>query len=734
MPDQADNQKKGAPDEFSIRDQMAGHSPWTAPPQRPKGEGPAPELARPAAAPHGADPIRRPGGAEAIMKSLDVQKLIKGVLRRKRLVIAVTLGFLALGVVGGIKAARVKYEARSSLLYRNERQQQLLSSSGSTFTMKGMSRLTAVSLIKRTSIMEQVVNTLNLGIDAEELKWRVDVKSEKNSQIVLLTISDFTDAATAVRVANEVAAMSIEDNAKFYRGQAASAAVQFQKQAEEARRELDESDRKIMEYQSKNRLLEPSADAKAFLDSITATSERLSNARVAYQSQLVRIQNYRMMVGSLSNEVLKESFEDNPLKRRMSNTEVALLEARTRFGPDNPRVKQLEDEIKEMRRMISDKSFDQTREQVYQPNPVKALFETELLRLEAEKTVLQQSVGQLEEELKATEQRYNYLPRQQMELASLQQKRLAVEELYKAMKKSEENAGMASRLDLADFEMLELARDAAAHRSVMAYALPVLTLVLGLLGGLVLTGLLEFLDPYLKTRRQVEGAYTVPLALLVPRREGLVSESGPVLFLPLCRQLYDRWRRWKGEAPCGSIAVTAAGTGEGKSALTYHMARYFTSLGVRTLILDFDAAGSSWLSSYGFKAGLESYLRGKAEWADLVVEVDGLAAMKVLSPTPDLLELLNTPAMARLWETARGRYSLIVVETPGLLSDEAAVFLAGLADRAVFAIGSPVSPKSVVDAAFTKLEEHHLRPSLLVLNMAPPEFCGKDNTVVPMES
>jgi Mrp family chromosome partitioning ATPase len=124
---------------------------------------------------------------------------------------------------------------------------------------------------------------------------------------------------------------------------------------------------------------------------------------------------------------------------------------------------------------------------------------------------------------------------------------------------------------------------------------------------------------------------------------------------------------------------------------------------------------------------LEAYLRGEAEWLDVLGDAGGPASMKVGAPTLDLLELMNTPVMARLWETVKSRYDLVLVEGPGIMEDEASVFLAGLADRIIYVIGSTVSPKSAVDAAFSKMEEHHVRPSLLVLNLALPEFCGKES-------
>ena len=728
MSEDSENGKNSAPGEFSIRDQMAGRQLWDeAPPSSARGDRPPP-FQRPVRPRPEGEPVLKTGGDNPL-GSIDFMKILKGIGQRRRMIFGVALAVFALGLLGGIKAAHVKYGARVSLLYRTERQQQVLASAGSTLMMKGMSRQTAVGLIERRSNFEQVISNLNLSVDVDELRWRVQVKAEKTSQIVFLETTGFPDRDLAVKVANELATVAIEDNVRFYRGQAAMSAVQFQRQEEIAAKELAQLTRAVSDFQTANRLIEPSADAKSFFDSIAATSERLSSARIEYQSLLVRIQNYRQLIAGLSNEVVRQSFEDSPIKRRISNTEVALMEARTRFGPENPKVKQLEDEIKELRRMAAEKTFDQNREQVFEPNPVKAQFETELLKLEAERSVLQQSVSQLEAELKTIEQRFDHLPRQQLELSGLQQRKQSADELVKAMKKSRDNAEMASQMDLADFEVLELARDAEARRSVLAVVLPVVGFILGLIGGLVVAVLLEFLDPFLKTRKQVEGAYTVPLAQIIPSQDGLDEEAARQLFLPVCRRLYDRWQRWSAETPCRTLGFAASGVGEGKSSIAYHLARYCSSLGVKTLLIDFDARDNRWMAAFPFTRGVEEYLRGKAEWADVVGTADGMSGMKVLSPAPDLLELMNSPAMARLWETARGAYDLVIVDGPGISEDDAAPFLAGLVDRLIFVIGSPMAAKSVVDSALARLEEHHVRPALLVMNMAPRELNPKENPV-----
>lgn len=710
---------------FRIRDQFPGFS-----------EAPAPATAAAAGSTEAAGPPRRPAreglpplrpgvGMEGLLKSMDWSRIARGVWRKRFVVLALVAVCAALGFAGGRHMNRTRYDTRVSFLYRADRQKQILSASGITFTMRGLARPTSVSMIRRGHNMESVVTNLQLTMSVDELKWMTETKSEKNSEIVLLDVKGAPSARLATGIANELARVAIEDNLEFYRDQARSAASQYRQHADEARRELDALDQLITAFQATNHIMEASADTQAFYDSIAAATERLSAARIAHQATVVRIENYRKMIADMPAEVPRESYEDNPVKRRIMNSEVALMEARSKYGPENPRVRALEDEIKEMRRMVADKTNEQSREQVFEANPVRRQFESDLLKLEADRGALEKNVQDLSAELADIEKKFAYLPRQQLEFSSLQQRRTSAQDIYQALHKSADHAALAADLDLADFEILEPARDASAHGSTLAVALPILAIFLGGFGGLAGLFLVEFLDTRLRTRRQLELAYQGAAVHHVLRHPDLGPGNAYAHFLPLCRKIYEEWSRWTAETPCRSIAVVSSVRGEGKSSVAYHLARYFASLRVNTAYVDFESAANPWLETGRFRRGVESYLRECADWSDLPADHDGLTCLKVLQPTPDLLELCNSAAMARFREALSRAYDLVVLEAPGLADDRAALAVAGQCDRTVFVVGSPVVTRATIDASLDDLDRAGWRPDALVLNLADPFFADR---------
>ncbi len=706
---------------FSIRDQFAGRSdalPGAAGHMQPPS---SPEAGPPREKDPALPPLRRPVTAENMLQHIDWAKLRRGLLRRAWLIVLAGIVSTGLGLFGAMRAGRVRYDAHASILYRTERQKQALAASGSAFAIQGLARSTALSLLRRTSNMDTVRTNLHLALTAEELRWRVQTKSDKNSEIVVLTVDDLPTADSAVQVANEVVRVALADNRDFYRSQAVQAAEQFQQQAGLARKELETLNDQLTAFQATNRLLETAADTKAFLDSVALVSERLSAARIAYDSQLLRIENYRNIIAKLPDEVLRESYEDNPLKQRLSNTELALMEARTRYGPDNPRVKTMEDEIKEMRRTLTDKSVDANRERVYEPNPAKRQFEQELLRLEAERSVLEQALKQVTEERTEVERRFAHLPRQQIELAGFLQRRAAADELCRALEKSVSEARFSAALDLSDFEPMEPARTATARRSKLALLLPLLALLAGLTGGAGLCVAVELLDPKLRTSRQIELAYNAPCLGTVATTDAAVLADA---FLPVCRAVYQRCGQRSAAGGPRLLTVLSARTGEGKSTLAFQVARYWAGLGVKTAYLDFDAAANPVLRVPPTLRGIEDYLSDEAEWASVCFVQENVTCLKLLADTGDLPERLHGKAMVRLLDTLRAQCGCVVIEAPASLESRSAELLALLTDSPIWVIDASRTARATVNLAFDDLDRAGIRPIGIVLNFVEAAFAG----------
>jgi len=717
--------KPGDPNtaEFSVRDQFERGGNAARPAAAPVGSLPGPPVPNIPPTGPALPPLRRTVTPENMMKFIDWAQLVRGLLRRAWLIILLVAAATAVGVMGSIKYGHVQYEARASLLYRTKSPKQVPSTAGSQLVIRELARNTAVSLLRRTANLETVLTNLNVAMRPEELGWRVGTQSEKQSEIILLRVEYLPTAKLAIRMANELARVALEDNRNFYQSQARQFAEQSERLAGEAAKTLEMSRDQLTAFQTAHQMLEVAADTKAFLDSMGAITERLHLAKNAYDSQLVRIENYKKLIVNLPAEVLSQSFEDNPIKRRIANMEVALMEARTKYGADNPRVLLMEDNLKEMRRTMTSKSYDESRERVYIANPVKREFETELLRLEAERQVLEQTVEKVEKQLAEVEKRYANLPKLQLDLAGFLQRHTSAQAQVLNFQNAVNEARMAANLDMSDFEILEPARTATAVRSKIALVLPVVGFVVALLGGIVLCLLIELLDSRLKTVRQVEQAYTVPCLASIPI---IHAEPLAEAFLPVCRALYQRLAVLAPKEGALSLSVLSAGDGEGKSTLAFLLARYWAGLGVPTAYLDFDVAPNPLLNPPAHLAGLDDYLAGQATWDVISFKQDNVACFKRLTDVGDLPERLHGTAMRRLMDTLCAQYGCVIIDTPACRIDESAPLLALLTGYPIFVIKASGTDRAILNQSFDDLERVGVRPLGIVLNFATPSADGRN--------
>jgi capsular polysaccharide biosynthesis protein len=709
--------------EFSLAEQFAGAD--SVPPL------PRPPAKRPAAAEvpaslgNGAGlasaprmPLRRPVDPENLLQLIDWSHLSHGIWQRSWIILLLVVACLMLGLFGRARTGKTRYESRASMLYRVERQKQALSFPGSGVAIKGLSRTTATSLLRRAGNLEQVISTLKLDMTPAEFGWRIQTQSERNSEIVLLRVDFMPTSDLAVAAANELVRVGLEDNRTFYRKQALQLAEQFERQSKAGAAEAATAGAALIAFQTHHQLLEVGADTKAFLDGMGAVCERLNTARIAHDSQVVRIANYRRLIAELPDEVMRESFEDNPLKRRIANAEVALMEARTRYGPENPRVLQIEDSVREMRRTMAEPAYNESREKVYGPNTAKREFETEVLRLETEQKVMAGTVAQIEQQAADLRESYKHLPALQIELAALHQRQAAAETLVRDLEKSIADARRAADVDLADFETLEPARTAIASRGKLASLLPALATGFGLFAGLALCVVLSLTDPKLKSPRLIERLYTLPCLGAVPALKD--AAAVPAAFLPICRALYQRITSRPASGGARVFCVLSACPGDGKSTLGFQAARYWAALGIKTACLDFDPSPNPWLHPAENQAGIEDYLADRATWGDILFMRDDVACFKRNRDNGDLPEHMHGKIMHRFMETLRTQYGCVVIEAPAWMTEELSARMLGeMAGLSIWIAASPVSTRPILNKAFDSLDPAGIRPVGIILNRVP---------------
>ena len=378
-----------------------------------------------------------------------------------------------------------------------------------------------------------------------------------------------------------------------------------------------------------------------------------------------------------------------------------------------PSSKTLEREIQEMRKLANQKSFNQNREQVYERNPLRDQFNTEVLKLEAEQQNSENEVKSIENEQKIAEAKFQDLPRNEQEVSNLLRQQQAAENLYLVLKASLEDAQLSTRMNLSDFEPLSRADDARPSRSPLALLIPLLAFIAGLLGAIAFFLLRELNDPHLRTRNEMEAAFTVPVLVTLPLMPKLTPEIAYSILLPTLRDLSEAIPGAP-SAPHRTIGFLSALDAEGKSLFGFNLARYFASLNYNVAYIDFDARPNPFLeiALNGRKpaVGLEEYLVNTVKFQDLAMNLEGMDLFKVQSEPADFFERLKSPSMNQLWNILQSTYEILILELPAGLRGSESFLLGRLIQLPVLVVGSDLAERHQLKLMAERLDNAGIRP------------------------
>jgi capsular exopolysaccharide synthesis family protein len=286
-----------------------------------------------------------------------------------------------------------------------------------------------------------------------------------------------------------------------------------------------------------------------------------------------------------------------------------------------------------------------------------------------------------------------------------------------------------------------------------------LSIVVGLLGGIGLALLREYLDNTVKTPDDVETLARLPSLAVVPalsnsngKRNGRFSKllKSPVIASKEGRaelishnmpqsQMSEAFRALRtslllsqADHPPQVILMTSALPREGKTTAAVNLAVTLAQLGDKTLLVDADLRkpGINRALSLvdGKHAGLSSYLAGVSS-LDLITvphpAITNLSAIPTGPIPPNPADLLSSRKLTELIAELRLRYKFVVIDSPPIMAATDAVILSVLVDGVLLVVRSGETPKD----AFTRTRDllagvkcHMLGVVLNAVDASSPDY------------
>lgn len=176
---------------------------------------------------------------------------------------------------------------------------------------------------------------------------------------------------------------------------------------------------------------------------------------------------------------------------------------------------------------------------------------------------------------------------------------------------------------------------------------------------------------------------------------------------------------------CGSdnqiILFTSCSPNEGKSSVSFNLARSMAEAGKRVLFVDADLRKSVLVGRYSVSGeinGLTHYLSGQCKLDEVIYATDIERLHMIFSGVvpPNPAELLDGKLFKTVVEAFKNHYDYVIIDTPPLGNVIDAAIVAQVADAAVLVLGSGSISKKFAQVTLEQLKKTDCKVIGAVLN------------------
>jgi polysaccharide biosynthesis transport protein len=519
----------------------------------------------------------------------------------------------------------------------------------------------------------------------------------------------------AAQIVNAHIKNYIDQNRRSHYEATTSATSWLTDQLDELRVRMKNSEDARLDYERKNQIWELDDKQNIATQRLAEVNRQLIDA----QSESMKKQALFEFAQSGDSDVvpqIRESPGVQELIHKRSDLETQYTDAINQYGPNFPKVVRLQAQLKEL-----EQNLEREKKGV-------------IARLESDYHEAKQREELLSRTLDEQKVEANLMSERMVQYNILKRDAEANKALYDGLLTKLKEAGISSALQSSNIRVVDPAmiptypsRPAKARNVALAF-------LVGLVGGVGLALLREYMDNTVKTPDDIENLARLPSLAVVPAfvdsngdgaRSKLISGFGNghgherqvelvAQHLPKS-QMSEAFRALRtalllsqAERPPQVILVTSALPREGKTTAAANLSVTLAQLGDRTLLIDADlrkpGIGRLLNLTTGKYAGLSSYLAGVSSLDLVTVQhpaIPNLSAIPTGPLPPNPADLLSSHRLADAISELRSRYKFIVIDSPPIMAATDAVILSVQADGVLLVVRSGETPKE----AFTRTRD-----------------------------
>jgi polysaccharide biosynthesis transport protein len=532
---------------------------------------------------------------------------------------------------------------------------------------------------------ELAVSILQEGITAEIVR---------NTSVMTVSFSH-PDAKVATDVANQ-AARSFIDQAVDKVGETSNLARQFiQQQVIETKTKLETSERELVDYAQQAGITITGADGTLIQQNLSEINKALGEA---IQKRL-DAEREAVLAESGSTFALTD-FADSKgiqeIKGRLAELQGKYQEKLATLKPGFPEMRSLAAQIREIERQISSET--------------NAIGKSVTIKAEQAR----EREAALKAELTALEARQSEFQRKNIRYTILKRDADSYRSQYDSLITKLNDIGVGADLRTTNASIIDLAIEPISPYTPRIALNLALSLVLFMLLAAAIVFILELINNTFAIPDQVESDLKLPVLGIIPYVEETDFDKAMMEEKSGISEAYRTLRtsvQFTGtEDNLRTILVTSSRPSEGKSTTAYKLARDFSAIGRRVLVIDADMRKPRMHRLFATNniMGLSNLLTNviaKGDIDSIFCKTDdpNITFLPAGTIPPNPADLLLSPKMAMALDFFRKKYDIVIIDTCPVMGLADAPILARMADATLMVVSSKSVSRQEAKKALSRL-------------------------------
>lgn len=497
----------------------------------------------------------------------------------------------------------------------------------------------------------------------------------------------------------------IEENVKAKNEQNNRVLKFIDEQLNSIRETLKISENRLEVYKTKNDIIEPSIQAKKYI-------EKLSGLEIQLSENLLKqklVNNLSVFTKNNTNlDAISPSLmelNDEPtldLIVSFQNLEIKMSNLRTELTDEHPEIITVKRQMYYIRQKI-------------------------ISNIQNLKSLIKQKRISLEQEKRTYEAKIKTLPKEEKTLVNINRDYKVSATMYDYLLKKKTESELLVVSALSDYKIIDKAYTDAEPIKPKRAMLMVAAPLMGLLLGVVLAVILKSLNNKISSKEELEELTDLPLLGIIPLHKNKkvkldVYNDSNSEFTESYRSLRANLPTKKEDGTANIILVTSTIESEGKTTLVSNLASVFQMAGYKSIILNLDLRKPTLHGYFDLEneKGMSTYLKGDDSIQDIIFSTKYPDLHVIASgPIPtNPSELILSRRFNDLLDILRTRYDYIFIDSApvGLVSDT--IHLMKFADSNIIIFKENHAEVSFVNAIHGIIEKSEIKNVGIVLNQS----------------